>query len=76
MKLQRKLAADAVSFPLVLFRQFVDDDLGCASYLIGDQAGGEACVVDPAYAIEQYLAEAARDGNVVRERGDATLRES
>src|SRR4051794_28719708 len=23
----RKLAADAVSFPLVLFRQFVDDDL-------------------------------------------------
>jgi hydroxyacylglutathione hydrolase len=39
----------------VLFRQFVDDDLGCASYLIGDPAGGEAVVVDPAYAVEQYL---------------------
>ncbi|MDX6411605.1 MAG: hypothetical protein QOE91_1121, partial [Gaiellaceae bacterium] len=22
---------------LVIFRQFVDDDLGCASYLIGDE---------------------------------------
>ena len=39
----------------MLFRQFVDDDLGCASYLIGDPAGGEAVVVDPAYSIEQYL---------------------
>jgi hydroxyacylglutathione hydrolase len=39
----------------VLFRQFVDDDLGCASYLIGDEEAGEAVVVDPAYAIEQYL---------------------
>ncbi len=40
------------------FRQFVSDDLGCASYLIGDESSGEAVVVDPAYAIEQYLAEA------------------
>jgi len=47
----------------VLFRQFVDDDLGCASYLIGDQTSGEAFVVDPAYAIEQYL-EAAADAGV------------
>jgi hydroxyacylglutathione hydrolase len=39
----------------VLFRQFVDEDLGCASYLIGDEASGEAAVVDPAYAIEPYL---------------------
>jgi hydroxyacylglutathione hydrolase len=39
----------------VLFRQFVDDDLGCASYLIGDPTSGEAFVVDPAYAIEPYL---------------------
>jgi hydroxyacylglutathione hydrolase len=37
----------------VFFRQFVDSDLGCASYLVGE--GGEAVVVDPAYAIEQYL---------------------
>ena len=40
------------------FRQFVDDDLGCASYLIGDESSGEAVVVDPAYAIEPYLEEA------------------
>jgi glyoxylase-like metal-dependent hydrolase (beta-lactamase superfamily II)/rhodanese-related sulfurtransferase len=44
----------------VLFKQFVDDDLGCASYLVGCEACGEAAVVDPAYAIEQYLEEAAR----------------
>jgi len=48
----------------VLFRQFVDDDLGCASYLIGDPAGGEAVVVDPGYAIEQYVDFAT--GNDVR----------
>jgi hydroxyacylglutathione hydrolase len=47
----------------VLFRQLVDDDLGCASYLIGDSATGEAFVVDPAYAIEHYL-EAAQDEGV------------
>jgi glyoxylase-like metal-dependent hydrolase (beta-lactamase superfamily II) len=46
----------------VLFRQLVDDDLGCASYLIGDEATGEAVVVDPAYAIEAYLEEAERSG--------------
>jgi hydroxyacylglutathione hydrolase len=46
----------------VLFRQLVDDDLGCASYLIGDEAAGEAVVVDPAYAIEPYLEEAERSG--------------
>jgi glyoxylase-like metal-dependent hydrolase (beta-lactamase superfamily II) len=46
----------------VLFRQFVDDDLGCASYLIGDEATGEAVVVDPAYAVEPYLEEADRAG--------------
>ena len=44
----------------MLFRQFVDDDLGCASYLIGDESSGEAVVVDPAYSIEQYLTEAKK----------------
>jgi hydroxyacylglutathione hydrolase len=44
----------------VLFKQFVDDDLGCASYLVGDEEAGEAAVVDPAYAIEPYLEEARR----------------
>jgi len=46
----------------VLFRQFVDDDLGCASYLVGDEHAGVAVVVDPAYAIEQYVEEAERRG--------------
>jgi hydroxyacylglutathione hydrolase len=46
----------------VVFRQFVDDDLGCASYLIGDSGAGEAFVVDPAYAIEPYLAAADDEG--------------
>jgi hydroxyacylglutathione hydrolase len=42
----------------VLFRQFVDEDLGCASYLIGDEAS--AVVVDPSFQIGQYLAEGVR----------------
>ena len=46
----------------MLFRQFVDDDLGCASYLIGDPASGEAFVVDPAYTIEPYLDAATDEG--------------
>ena len=46
----------------MLFRQFVDDDLGCASYLIGDEEAGVAVVVDPAYAIEQYVDAAEADG--------------
>jgi glyoxylase-like metal-dependent hydrolase (beta-lactamase superfamily II)/rhodanese-related sulfurtransferase len=51
----------------VHFRQFVDDDLGCASYLIGCEACGEAVLVDPAYAIEQYVEDAARhDLTIVR----------
>src|SRR5438477_13055717 len=44
----------------MLFRQFVDEDLGCASYLVGDEEAGEALLVDPAYAIEQYLDEGVR----------------
>jgi hydroxyacylglutathione hydrolase len=46
----------------VIFRQFVDEDLGCASYLVGDEETGEAVVVDPAYATEQYLAAAQQEG--------------
>jgi len=46
----------------VIFRQFVDDDLGCASYLVGDEETHEAVVVDPAYATEQYLAAADQEG--------------
>ncbi len=40
---------------MLVFRQFVDDDLGCASYLVGDAGSGTAIVVDPAFDIEQYL---------------------
>jgi hydroxyacylglutathione hydrolase len=39
----------------VIFRQFVHDDLGCASYLIGDEHAGVAAVVDPRLDIEEYL---------------------
>ena len=51
----------------MIFTQFVDADLGCASYLVGDEEAGVAVVVDPAYAIEQYLEEAERrDVRIVR----------
>jgi hydroxyacylglutathione hydrolase len=51
----------------MVFTQFVDDALGCASYLVGDPGTGDAVVVDPAFAIEPYLDEAAhRDVRIVR----------
>jgi glyoxylase-like metal-dependent hydrolase (beta-lactamase superfamily II)/rhodanese-related sulfurtransferase len=46
----------------MIFTQFVDDALGCASYLVGDPGTGQAVVVDPAFAIEQYLEDAERQG--------------
>jgi len=51
----------------VIFHQFLDDDLGCACYLVGDEEAGTAVVVDPPYVIEPVLAEAERLGvRVVR----------
>jgi glyoxylase-like metal-dependent hydrolase (beta-lactamase superfamily II)/rhodanese-related sulfurtransferase len=51
----------------MVFRQFVDEDLGCASYLVGDADAGEALLIDPAYAIEPYLAAAEQeDVRIVR----------
>jgi hydroxyacylglutathione hydrolase len=51
----------------MIFTQFVDDALGCASYLVGDPATGQAVVVDPAFAIEQYREEAVhREVRIVR----------
>ncbi len=44
----------------MLFTQFVDDDLGCASYLVGDETAGVAVAVDPPFAIEALLEEAER----------------
>jgi glyoxylase-like metal-dependent hydrolase (beta-lactamase superfamily II)/rhodanese-related sulfurtransferase len=52
---------------LLVFRQFVDDDLGCASYLVGDRDAAVAVVVDPALAIEQYV-DAAKEEDVRIER--------
>jgi len=39
----------------MIFRQIPHDDLGCASYLIGDDAAGVAAVVDPKFEIDEYL---------------------
>jgi hydroxyacylglutathione hydrolase len=68
LKTSREIAAlGATVGAVVIFTQFVDDALGCASYLVGDESSGDAIVVDPAYAIEQYLEEAERrDVRIVR----------
>ncbi|HWC26954.1 MAG TPA: MBL fold metallo-hydrolase [Solirubrobacteraceae bacterium] len=39
----------------MIFRQLTHDDLGCASYLIGDEHAGVAAVVDPKLDIDDYL---------------------
>ncbi len=39
----------------MLFKQITHDDLGCASYLIGDERAGVAAVVDPRFEIDVYL---------------------
>src|SRR5688572_18916905 len=49
----RRSSFTAVSCRGVFFRQVLNDDLGCASYVIAD--GGEAAVVDPKWEIAEYL---------------------
>ena len=39
----------------LLFRQLIHDDLGCASYLVGDADAGLAAVVDPRYDVAEYV---------------------
>src|ERR1700761_4359818 len=39
----------------MLFKQITHDDLGCASYLIGDERAGVAAVVDPRFEIDESL---------------------
>ena len=39
----------------MLFRQIIHEDLGCASYLVGDPGSGIAAVIDPQWDIEPYL---------------------
>jgi hydroxyacylglutathione hydrolase len=46
----------------VLFKQLLNEDLGCASYLVGDEQAGVAVVVDPPYFVEPVLAEAEHHG--------------
>ena len=46
----------------MLFSQLLNDDLGCASYIVGCKEAGEAVVVDPHLAIESILDEAERLG--------------
>lgn len=47
----------------MLFRQVINEDLGCASYLVGDLVSGQAVVVDPQWDITPYL-DAARSSGV------------
>jgi hydroxyacylglutathione hydrolase len=37
----------------MFFRQVLNEDLGCASYVVAD--GGEAAVIDPKWDVEDYL---------------------
>ncbi len=46
----------------MIFHQFLNDDLGCACYLVGDEEAGIAVVVDPPFAIEPVVAEAEQRG--------------
>src|SRR4051795_12911351 len=39
----------------MIFRQITHDDLGCASYLVGDEDAGVAAVVDPRFEVDDYL---------------------
>lgn len=44
----------------MFFREVLNEDLGCASYVVAD--GGEAAVVDPKWEIEEYLRIAEENG--------------
>ncbi len=39
----------------MIFRQVTHEDLGCASYLVGDDDAGVAAVIDPRLEIGEYL---------------------
>jgi hydroxyacylglutathione hydrolase len=44
----------------MFFREVLNEDLGCASYIVAD--GGEAAVIDPKWEIEEYLKIAEENG--------------
>ncbi len=45
----------------MIFRQVIHDDLGCASYFVGDD--GVAAVIDPKLHVEDYLSLARYTGD-------------
>lgn len=59
----------------MIFRQILDSELACASYLIGCPASGEALVVDPlaAIGVEEYVLRAADLGLQVTQVIDTHL---
>jgi glyoxylase-like metal-dependent hydrolase (beta-lactamase superfamily II) len=46
----------------MIFRQFLNPNTGCASYLLGCASHGAGVVVDPQYEIDQYIDVAERYG--------------
>ncbi len=46
----------------MFFKQFISDDLGCASYLVGDTDAGECVVVDPRWNVSDYVETADKKG--------------
>jgi len=44
----------------VFFREVLNEDLGCASYVVAD--GGEAVIIDPKWEVEEYLKAAEENG--------------
>src|SRR5436305_9729390 len=50
----------------MFFKQFLRDDLGCASYLIGDSDAGECVVVDPQWDVSGYTELADHKGMRIR----------
>ncbi|MGH2584450.1 MAG: MBL fold metallo-hydrolase [Dehalococcoidia bacterium] len=41
--------------PDMYFKQLLDEDCGCSSYVVGSHHTHEVAVIDPAYEIDQYL---------------------
>lgn len=50
----------------MFFKQFLRDDLGCASYLIGDTDAGECVVVDPQWDVSEYINTARAKGMIIK----------
>ncbi|MBA2594997.1 MAG: MBL fold metallo-hydrolase [Chloroflexota bacterium] len=48
------------------FKQFLDEQCGCASYLVASRQSHEAAIIDPSLAIEQYDELLAQRGFLLR----------